>query len=427
MALHNSNVLALLNSYNAGKIAENSSRQALAAEESAAANRYIAGQLDQSLQLQQRQAEMQHMMLESAAKQNRQLNALRQELSEVGFAIEGLGSDIRAQTDLHRQHYDEVKKEKKLKEVLYNFEKYLDACDRENDKVSAAYGSKKTAEMITATGFTTADLSDKADKKDYDALVERANAAWASLSDTEKEELASIEKMYFSYRELKSVNVAQMIDAAAPLLPQAIMAIPNAPESPSFKHPELHPILKKSPELLHREPEIRDMHARQKRLVAGAVGAAIVAIVSFFVAVSDTGLHLIFLKLIGALACIAAGITVMLIMKISSLSHRYSAPLVQLVWALSEHQSALQKAHERHRIEMTAYETKIAALGDQHKAEASRIKSQNEEIEAKNAVIRSKRSEIENQHILVLDDLKSRVNIFLDKHKGIQEFLPKLS
>jgi|GEM_PF-2774816 len=282
MALHNSNVLALLNTYNAGKIADNTSRQARAAEDSAAANRYMAAQLEESLQLQQHQAEMQHMMLESVAQHNRQLNAIRAELSEVGFAIEGLSSDIRRQTDIHKQHYDEIKKEKKLKEVLYNFEKYLASCEQDKDKLAAAYGSRKTAEMVGSTGFTTADLSDKSDKKDYDSLMARAEKAWASLAPADHEELASVEKMYFSYHELAALDVAKLLDEAAPLKSRVETQISNLPAAPEKKAWGAPEILNKHPELFNRRSEIIKSAKTYSNLGVAAWSVAIASIIFLF-------------------------------------------------------------------------------------------------------------------------------------------------
>lgn len=121
-------------------------------------------------------------------------------------ALRHIAGTIEQIASLQQTHFDQVQRERSLKEVAFQFEKFMDETERVSDPVSAAYGTKRLFDIVDhpVNGFTTADLSDLDDKRHFDALIARAKKALTSLSNNDFERLDHFEKLYGIYLQRKS-------------------------------------------------------------------------------------------------------------------------------------------------------------------------------------------------------------------------------
>lgn len=100
-------------------------------------------------------------------------------------------------------HFEQVQRERQLKEVMYQFDKFLAETEQCGDPVAAAYGVKRLFEVIDRPGhsFTTADLADLRDKRQLDELLTRGKSALRSLPKDQFEELEEFERLLGIYYE----------------------------------------------------------------------------------------------------------------------------------------------------------------------------------------------------------------------------------
>lgn len=105
-------------------------------------------------------------------------------------------------------HFEQVQRERQLKEVMYQFDKFLGETEQCGDPVAAAYGVKRLFEVIDRPGhsFTTADLADIEDKQRFDKLLSRGKAALRSLPKDQFEELEEFERLLGIYIERQATG-----------------------------------------------------------------------------------------------------------------------------------------------------------------------------------------------------------------------------
>lgn len=122
-------------------------------------------------------------------------------------AILGQISDTLDQVaGMQATHFEQVQRERHLKEVIYQFDKVLTETEQYGDPVAVAYGVKRLFEVIDRPGhgFTTADLSDLGDKKQFDALLTRGKNAIRALPKEQFDELEEFEKLLGMYLQRRA-------------------------------------------------------------------------------------------------------------------------------------------------------------------------------------------------------------------------------
>jgi len=163
-SLRDSNYLTLTNTWNTAKTAA-------ASTDIAKSNRMLVQGMRHMIMQQEIGNELLQYNAAIAVENNRELKSIGNTLNGIGFVLNDLLSSserqvatLERQEALHKEHYDSVKKEKALKEVLYNLKKFQDTLHSVNDPIAEAYGSKIFLKMLEARDFGTKDLSEIADK-----------------------------------------------------------------------------------------------------------------------------------------------------------------------------------------------------------------------------------------------------------------------
>ena len=102
------------------------------------------------------------------------------------------------QTD-QKQHLNQVRRERALKEVLFQIEKYLESPCFSKNRMTSFFAAELLLNVLDQNGFGTQDLGDITDKRFYDSILIKAKDIIRSVSIEENVKLNEFRQAYGVY------------------------------------------------------------------------------------------------------------------------------------------------------------------------------------------------------------------------------------
>lgn len=279
MSFNDSNLVQFYNTYNLADTKKSAKAIVASSFDAARSTREIAQYARASFELDKMRAQVEVENLKTVIENNQQLKNISYELESIGYSIyemankisTGLGevrSAIDNQTVLHKEHYDELKKEKVLKEVLYQMEKFQENCLKDNDNFQYGFGSKIIKSIIANHSFGTKDLNDIKDKEYFDKILKNAEKGWSSISDKQKDEIDNFEFMYFTYNELSEIssNLDERVNNIYPLQELEIPRNASIPKEPVLETLSKPQILEKNPLIIEKIGDVNNFFDNMKKV-----------------------------------------------------------------------------------------------------------------------------------------------------------------
>ncbi|MBB01204.1 MAG: hypothetical protein CMJ47_01005 [Planctomyces sp.] len=316
---------------------------------------------------------------------------------------------------MQETHFEQVQRERSLKEVIFQFEKFLDETEAYSDPIAAAFGMKRLFEVLDHpdNGFSTADLSDLSDKRHFDLLTTRAKGLLTGLPRQEFIEMEEFEQLLGVYHERTANGF------------NAEKAFPKKPREQSL-----------SVGTNNQEDDAKPPKSGAVEKADNADGIAILMLL--------VGGFMSFIGLVGVpkgIADMSAGrrmvtqsgesypaivplsiCAVMGVIGVGILVYAFSTRGKRK--ALREHADRTQQeANER-------FEKKQVRLRKEREAELrsdqARLAQKNKKIDAENAKIEEKRRQATKLFEATMEEMRSLINGFLDQHPPIQKFVPRV-
>ncbi len=313
-----------------------------------------------------------------------QTNAL---LGQIGSTLDHVAS-------LQTTHFEQVQRERQLKEVMFQFDKFIREAQGYGDPLAAAYGMKRLFDLVdrSGNGFSTADLSDLNDKREFDSLLARGHAILRSLTRAAFDELEEFEKLVGIYHE----RLVRGFDAETLYPDKAHMTLP-------VKH--------------QKPPAESNSFDHASTLQSGAihVGAGCGCVMAGF------GILGVFAVLIGLMSGDPKALSQLGGVVIFGGSGAY------ILWKFYEWrklqpEKLQREAHERksrRNAQLEKWET------EQEQAVAE-IVAANQEIDAHNAEVAEKRRQAKKVFQATMNDMRSFINRFLGEHPSVQYFVARV-
>lgn len=154
-----------------------------------------------------------HVNIQLASKSHQILGEISRALDQLGFTMDRLAAGLQVQS----QHFDEIRRERMLKEILYKMAKFQGSLASSNDPVAKAHGAKLLLQTIEAHDFGTRDLFDFSDKEFFDRQVEQAQRVLDQLSPDEQRLLEDFERLYAMYLEMDQFDPSALFPKKKPL------------------------------------------------------------------------------------------------------------------------------------------------------------------------------------------------------------------
>jgi hypothetical protein len=256
MGFHNSNLVAFVNAKNLELTRKATEQQSATLNDIALTNRQMAQDMSDLLNTSEQIRDVGIYTAQLVSEGNQTLKEINSDLKDIGFSlrqidfgIRNVESAIEKQTSIHQEHYDALKKEKVIKEVIYNMKKFQKECDEFEDPLAKAFGSNKLIELIRQTGFSTKHLSDIADKEYFDNVLLNSEKSWKSISDTERQSLKDLELIYFNYKNMLETDIEELALSQIPNMQTIKHSEPNLPPKPELILPSKPITLDKYPTL----------------------------------------------------------------------------------------------------------------------------------------------------------------------------------
>ncbi len=138
--------------------------------------------------------------LEVAFDTNQTLHRIAESLGVLDHLVDqvdAIHDTLGQMAELQAEQANLVRRERTLKEVIYQAEKFVREARQAGDSVAAAYGVRRLFEVIDDpnTGFSTSDLAELADKERFDALLEHGRRILTRLSKSQQDELDEFERL----------------------------------------------------------------------------------------------------------------------------------------------------------------------------------------------------------------------------------------
>lgn len=307
-------------------------------------------------------------------------------------------------------HFEQVQRERSLKEVMFQFGKFLDETETYGDSVAAAFGMKRLFEILDqpGNGFSTADLSDLGDKRHFDGLTTRAKGLLTGLPHQQFEEMEQFEQLLGVYYERRAIGF-------------------NADKAfPKKQHIKLSKEYRQAPQISTQIPQANALtSAKTTESVAQLKAGCGVIVLGF-----------------GLL------ILLVLISELSGISHSKTPPppgvlpvglfaLVgggALLWSYwqgkNQRQAMRESAEKEQKLAEKQFQKK--KLLDQQSWEAKKqeeegkVAKANQKIDADNAEIDEKRRQATKLFQATMEEMRSLLNKFLDQHPPIQKFVARV-
>ncbi|HNI25939.1 MAG TPA: hypothetical protein PLJ29_06245 [Leptospiraceae bacterium] len=413
MSTTNSKLIQHINAKNISATAKNSQAAAEAAKVSAEASLLNAEATFQVLRENLKQTDLLKKNLYVAIENNDALKEINVQLEEIGKGIGKFGQAIKEQTKLHKEHYDELKKEKALKEVLYNIKKYFKSLETVNDMAARAYGAKTLLNFLNAGDLKTKDLSDIKDKEFYDEQLESAENSLKNLSAEVRKELEDFEKLYSSYYGLKEADLRK--------------EFPKYQKLNEYYEADYTKIEDDKPQ---PPMEIKRLDSVDWNAIEGSLENQKFAKVTGYATV---GLFILMVSFCREKSSqeIMAGITSIPLwawiyfrykistFKTDNLSQYQKSDYKHLVKMREEYNQRLQRYEAQASEKKSELNSEVGTLNKKMELENDTIVKYNKSIDEELA-------DAEQNRRKILETMKSDINSYLDSHPKIQEFLPKV-
>lgn len=291
-------------------------------------------------------------------------------------------------------HFEQVQRERHLKEVIYQFDKFLTETEQFGDPVAAAYGVKRLFEVIDRPdhGFTTADLSDLGDKKQFDILLARGKAVFRGLPKEQFEELEEFEKLIGIYHERRAIGFNA--EASFPRKGRVELAA-------EFQKPPAE----------SWSPDLTPMVTGGAAYAGLGCGVLMCLLGLLFLLTTVAMLVSREPNALGGAVCILPFLTI--------------GPF--LVWNFFRWQKASKgKSEESQQLRQAQRQAQLDKWEADRKREEAKIISTNQKIDSHNAEIDEKRRQATKVFQATMAEMKNLINGFLGQHPAIQQFVARV-
>ncbi len=304
-------------------------------------------------------------------------------------------------------HFGQVQRERELKEAIFKFEKFLDETEAEGDAIAAAFGMKRLFEILDRpeNGFSTADLTDLADKKHFDSLLTRAKGVLTSLSMEQFKELEEFEQLLGVYYERRAIGFNA--EKAFPKkhhvkLPKEFREQPPTPPPPK----------KTALETKANEADNKAVFQAGCGGCLSAIGVMGLAIVLSMIVAGD-GKGVGGSALFYGMLCLGGGYL-----------------LLKYFRGQNDRRDLLMKAEQSREDSVRQQEQnnrrKLEEWNNKKQLEESKVAKANQQIDAENAEIEEKRRQATKLFQATMEEMRSLINGFLNQHPPIQKFVARV-
>ncbi len=413
MSTTNSKLIQHINAKNISATSKNSQAAAQAAKISAEASLLNVEATFQVLRENLKQTDILNKNLYVAIENNEALKEINVQLEEIGKGIGKFGQALKEQTKLHKEHYDELKKEKALKEVLYNIKKYFKSLESLDDTAAKAYGAKTLLNFLNAGDLKTKDLSDIKDKEYYDEQLEAAENSLKNLSAETRKELEDFEKLYSSYNGLKEADLRK--------------EFPKYQNLNEYYEADYTKIEDGRPQM---PMEIKKFVPLDWNAIEGVIENQKFARITGYTTVGLFILMMAFCREKSSQEMMA-GITSIPLwawiyfrykittFKTENLAKYQRSDYKHFINMRDEYNQRVQRYDAQAEVKKGEADTEVEVLNKKIELENNSVVDYNKSIDEELASTEKNRSEI-------LESMKSSINSYLNSHPKIQEFLPKV-
>lgn len=399
----------------------------------AVASNEILGQIDRSLDqigfgINQLHDDMARQEALQAEQLRRQDEHLRQQATHIDLT--------RQQLELQKQQVEKVERDRLVKDLLYNLERYNKRLTKIADAVARAYGARRLLERLSISRFTSADLFEIADKRHFDEQMAIVNGFVSALDAEGKRTLEQFEKAYTDYLKANQTDLS----ADAPEARQRLTFSEDRVRRARPRPPEHngHPLDSATADTLY----VLAAHCTQKRLkaraitLAGGIAAGVFALLTalcVMAALNGSG--------IAMPAALSTGV-----LMIASLLLAACPPIRSKAANLLGEEGVDADADEEKLIDryglnldqvthlLDAWRQYAAAarafdrdLPKRLQQERTRIEEHNRTVEQTLAQRTTLIADRKAKRSGSLGALRQWINAYLDKHPGIQDWVPKLA
>ena len=150
-------------------------------------------------------------------------------------ALESLKSSLRQeiiqqeQLDLHKKHYGTIERERDLKELVFQMEKFSHTLDQFTDPVAKGYWASQQIRRVNDHGFSTKDIADLNDKRLFDQLMAKAEQAVSALSEGDRNEVEQ-----YTMAQAYLLEIAMPAESGVPPIEESESEEPVPPQLPAF-------------------------------------------------------------------------------------------------------------------------------------------------------------------------------------------------
>ena len=195
----------------------------------------LAEQANMLLAVQTKLALMANTMLGSMCDSMDRMVTVTTELLASSARQEGLQQQqldvAKEQLDLHRRHYTAVERERDLKELIFQMEKFSGVLDQFADPVAKGYWATQQTKEIERRGFSTKDITDLNDKRLFDQLLGKATAIVNGTDDTDRAEIDQ-----YTMAQTYLLDLQTTADSLIPPVTGTSEQVPAPPVPPSFRN-----------------------------------------------------------------------------------------------------------------------------------------------------------------------------------------------
>ncbi|QDT24398.1 hypothetical protein [Gimesia chilikensis] len=285
-------------------------------------------------------------------------------------------------------HLEQVQRERSLKEILFQFEKYLKETEAYGDPVAAAFGMNRLLQIIDrpGNGFSTADLSDLNDKRHFDAMMTKAKAILTQLPPDQFQELQNFEYLVGVYHQRKARGFDPVRDV--PLKER--LNLPKTYRTPP--KPSANNVTK-----------LGDGKSVAKAGCGGLLVLFNLPLLLGSIVSLTSNEPMPFNVIIISLAITAAGI----------------ALLWQFIQGLEVNKQQKREMQNQQQMELKQWEA-------QRNKEQIKLNNTNKKIDAENSDIEKKRQQAARIYQATMDDMRNLINGFLMKHPMIEKYVARV-
>ncbi|HEX4796506.1 MAG TPA: hypothetical protein VH370_22135 [Humisphaera sp.] len=417
---------------------------------------------EHSVALQEQANVLSAAQLQVAVASNELLGHIDSSLDQIGYGINQIHDDLARQEQLQREqlqkqdehlrqqatHIDltrqqlelqmqqtaKIERDRLVKELLYNLERYNKKLMKLTDPIARAYGARRLMDRLSIAKFTSKDLFEIADKRHFDDQTAAVNAVIESLNAEQQKILGQFEKAYGDYLRATGTDSQDDAALAGERLTFSEAAVKQArPRPPEHNGRPLDEATAKTlGELAKTCGKKRQVMSRLTIGAGTAAGVfALLTILLAMAAMKSGGIAV-------PLAISTALVTVVAVVLVACTPVRSKAAVI-LGEGLSEAESDEFKLTDRYGLTYEETDKLMTAWGQYSFAarafdrefphrleqERTRIAAHNKAVDEMN----TQRSTIVAQHkakcATALGGLLKYINAFLDKHPEVKDWAPR--